>query len=194
MVQECPTAKAAFLRIFVTGTNYHSLYLSGMKQLVLSVFACLLLAGAVAATLPDSIPAHLKGLPFPDFKLELPNRSNFYTDNLPKNKPIIIMLFSPECDHCREQTKGILQSIRALGKAHIVMATVLPFDKMKAYYDEMNIARYKNITMGRDPLFFFSQYYRSHYIPFIAVYNRKRELVATYDGGVPMPTLLAQIQ
>lgn len=159
--------------------------------LVAVVFWC---SSLIARSRPDSIPAHLAGLPFPDFKLELADRSTFYTDNLPKNKPIVIMLFSPECDHCRQQTKGILQSIAAFRKAHIVMATALPHDKMKAYYDEMGIARHKNITMGRDPLFFFSKYYRSHYIPFIAVYNRKRELMATHDGGVALPILIDQIQ
>lgn len=149
---------------------------------------------AISRSRHDSIPAHLAGLPFPDFKLELPDRSNFYTDNLPKNKPIIIMLFSPECEHCREQTKGILQSIHSFRKVHIVMTTALPYEKMKAYYDAMKIVAHKNITMGRDLLFFFSKYYRSHYLPYIAVYNRKRQLIATYDGGVAVPTLIDHIQ
>lgn len=166
-----------------------------MKFLLVAVtIATFFCESATAGSYADSIPAHLAGLPFPDFKLELADKSNFYTDNLPKNKPIIIMLFSPECNHCREQTKGILQAINSFRKVHIVMTTALPYDKMKAYYDEMKIATHKNITMGRDVLFFFSKYYRSHYIPFIAVYNRKRELIATYDGGVDLPTLIDKIQ
>ncbi|HMO33176.1 MAG TPA: redoxin domain-containing protein [Lacibacter sp.] len=162
------------------------------------LFICLLAAPLLpvlsAPLTRDSIPAHLQGLPLPDFKLELPDGSAFYTDNLPKNKPVVIILFSPDCDHCREQTRELVDQIHRLRQVQLVMATVLPHDKMKAFYQEFGIGKHRNIVMGRDPLFFFSRYFQSHYIPFTAVYNKKRELVATFDGGVKMEQLLGQLQ
>jgi thioredoxin-related protein len=33
----------------------------------------------------------------------------FYSNiNVQKNKPFMIMFFSPDCDHCQKQTKDIL--------------------------------------------------------------------------------------
>jgi thioredoxin-related protein len=132
----------------------------------------------------DSLPQHLKGLPLPDFKIERPDGSAFYTENLPNDKAVIIILFSPECEHCQQLTKELTEQAHRYKKTHFVMATTLPADKMAAFYKQYRIDQFRNITMGRDVLFFFSRYYQSHYLPMVAVYNRNRELKRVYDGTI----------
>lgn len=142
----------------------------------------------------DSLPPHLKGLTLPDFKLESPNGSAFYSDNLPKNKQIVIILFSPECDHCRQLTKELTEQAHRFKKTHFVMSTTLPADKMKEFYEQYRIDRFRNITMGKDVLFFFSRYYQSHYLPFVAIYNRELKLTRVYDGTINAVQLFEQVQ
>jgi peroxiredoxin len=162
---------------------------------------CILLILAISTTtvfaLPrntDTIPVHLQNLKLPDFKLLLPDSTNFYTENLSKKKHTIIIYFSPECDHCIHQTEEIIQSIDRFSGTQIVMATTLPFEKMKLFYTNMKISKYRNIIMGQDVLFFFPKYYRNHYLPGIAVYNKKRALLNFYDGGVKTEELIKLIQ
>jgi len=139
----------------------------------------------------DSIPAHLQHVLLPDFKILLPDgKTNFYTENLSKNKHTIIINFSPECEHCQLQIEELIKHIDQFKKTQIVMATSLPFEKMKQFYDEFQIAKYPNIIMGQDVLFFFSRYYKNHYLPGIAVYNKKRALLDFYDGGVKTEELI----
>lgn len=73
------------------------------------------------------------------------------------------------------------------------MNTVLPFQQMKEFYERYQLAKYKNIIMGRDVLFFFSPYYRSQYTPYLALYNKKGELLYTNDGQVKIETLIEQL-
>lgn len=162
-----------------------------MKSLIfiIAVFSSLTTSASV-----DSIPAHLKGLKIPDFKLLLVDSvTNFYTENLDAKKNTLILLFSPDCDHCQHQTEDIIKNIDAFKNTQIVMTTVLPFPMMKAFYERYQLSKYKNIIMGRDVLFFFSPYYRSQYTPYLALYNKKGELIFTNDGQVKIETLIAQL-
>lgn len=160
----------------------------------LALFVSLTALAVQANPVTDSIPAHLKNLRIPDFKLLLPDSSTyFYTENLKPNRSTIVIAFSPECDHCQVQTKEIIAQIDKFKQVQIVMATTLPFEKMKAFYKAYKIASYKNITMGRDVLFFFPKYYRNHYLPLIAVYNTQGKLVHYADGGMPTAGLIRLI-
>ncbi|MFN8266002.1 MAG: hypothetical protein U0T11_08010 [Chitinophagaceae bacterium] len=163
-----------------------------MKFIFALLLCCCLAGGASAHS--DSIPAHLANLKLPDFKLLLTDSTtSFYKDNLRPNKQTIIIMFSPDCDHCKRQTTELLANIRYFKNVQIVMPTTLPFEKMKAFYEEFQIKKYKNITMGRDVLFFFSRYFQSHYLPYIAVYNKKGDLLNAYDGEVSIQTLIEQV-
>ena len=73
------------------------------------------------------------------------------------------------------------------------MATTLPFGMMKTFHDEYKIASFKNIIMGRDVLYFFPKYFLNHYLPLIAVYNKKGELIHYADGGMPTAELIRLI-
>lgn len=158
------------------------------------LFFCIVLLALNATASVDSIPAHLKGLKIPDFKLLLvDSATNFYTENLDGKKNTLIMLFSPDCDHCQHQTEDIIQNIAAFKNTQIIMTTVLPFHQMKTFYETYRLQRFKNIVMGRDVLYFFSPYYRAQFTPYLALYNKKGELLYTNDGQVKIETLLAQL-
>lgn len=159
---------------------------------VFVLFLLILATTTVSAGSPiDSIPAHLKNLRLPDFKLLLPDSStNFYTENLKPNRYTILISFSPECEHCKQQTQEITEQISRFKNAQIVMSTTLPFGMMKDFHKAYKIASFKNITMGRDVLYFFPKYFRNHYLPLIAVYNKKGELIHYADGGMPTAELI----
>jgi thioredoxin-related protein len=163
-----------------------------MKSFLLFLLFISIITTASATS--DSIPAHLKGLRIPDFKLQLVDSvTNFYTENLDPKKNILIILFSPECDHCQHQTEDIIKHIDAFKNTQIVMNTVLPFQQMKEFYERYQLSRYKNIIMGRDVLFFFSPYYRSQFTPYLALYNKKGDLLFTNDGQMKIQSLIAQL-
>ncbi|HTH32672.1 MAG TPA: hypothetical protein VL946_15080 [Lacibacter sp.] len=162
-----------------------------MKKLLFFVLVSITTGLTASANSTDSIPKHLKNLKLPDFKLLLPDSvTNFYTEQLSSKKVTVLISFSPECDHCKQQTKEIIENIEQLKDVQIVMATTLPFGTMKAFYDEYKIASYKNIIMGRDVLYFFPKYFLNHSFPLIAIYNKKRELAHYFDGGMPTADLI----
>lgn len=127
----------------------------------------------------------------PAFNLmEVDSTTIFNTKDIPSGNPVILMYFSPECEHCQKMTEALLQNMDSLKNVQFVMLTSLPFNLMKTFYEYYKIANYKNITMGRDYDFFFSRHFGSNYVPYLAVYDRNKKLLKVYDGGTKVSTLI----
>ena len=129
--------------------------------------------------------------PLPQFSILLTDSVTWYTKNdLPKRKKTMIMLFSPDCDHCKKETALIKKNISRFSGTQIVMVTSMPFHKMREFYEHFELQQYKNITVGRDPKFFFSNYFKVHYLPFLAIYDKNYKLLKTFEGSTKWEDLV----
>src|SRR5215475_7664354 len=69
----------------------------------------------------------------PPFKMYRSNNSIFSATELPKNKPVIVIYFDPDCDHCQKLMKDVFKKINNLKKAEIVMVTFKPVEEVAAF-------------------------------------------------------------
>ncbi len=106
----------------------------------------------------------------------------------------MIMLFSPDCDHCQHETEEIIKHMDEFKKIQIVMATTLPFDKMKEFYAKYNLKRFENITMGRDTKFVLPVFYDIRNLPFLAFYDKKGALIDSFEGSLPVEKVLEKFK
>ncbi len=162
-----------------------------MKQWLL---AAMVLLGFVYshAQSKDSIQApYLRFPTLPPFKLLKVDSTTYLTkDDIKKNKPTIIMFFSPECDHCKHQMQDILAEIDRFKDIQIVMATYQPFNEMKEFYNYYRIADHSNIKMGRDEKFSLPPFYRMQSLPYLALYDKKWNYITSFQGNQKVNTIL----
>ncbi len=131
------------------------------------------------ANVPD--PPYLKNPGIPPFKLLEVDSVHFITkDDLKKNHKVLIMFFSPECEHCKHQMKDILADFNKFKDIEIVMATFQPFEEMKSFYNYFRIADHPNIMMGRDEKYMLPPYYRMQSLPYLALYDKKGQFITTF--------------
>jgi len=160
----------------------------------LLVFCLVLKKGIAQNDSTNSEPAYMQ-YPLPQFSILLTDSATWYTkSNLPKKKKIIIMLFSPDCEHCKHETELIKKNIKQFRETQIVMITTLPFDKMVDFYKHFELQKFSNIIVGRDTKFFFSNYFKIHYLPFMAIYDKKYKLLKTFEGSPKWEELTTYIQ
>ncbi len=127
----------------------------------------------------------------PSFKLiKVPDSTYFTKEDLKKKTPTIVMVFSPDCEHCQEMTKQITANIKLFKKAQIVMATPVGFSYVKKFYEEYKISNYSAITMGRDPTYFLGTFYKVRSFPAIFIYNKKGQLVNWFTGEVELKKIV----
>jgi AhpC/TSA family len=148
--------------------------------------------GARAQAVPD-VPAkadtalYLR-FPFvPPLKLyKLPDSTIFTKADLKKKKATLLIVFSPDCDHCQHATKELTAKIKLLKKVQIVMASWLPYDQIKQFYKDYDIASYPNIAIGWDKAFMLPPYYKFQSLPFMALYDKNGNLISVFEGSVSL--------
>jgi thioredoxin-related protein len=123
----------------------------------------------------------------PPFKITKVSDSTAFTkDDLDKKKATIIMVFSPDCEHCQHETNELIAHINLFKKAQIIMATPMEHAYIKKFYNDYKIADYPNIIMGRDPGYYLGTFYHIRSFPAIFVYDKKGNFVKAFDGSYPV--------
>lgn len=165
------------------------------KILVLLVLVVVSKATMAQTDAPDTSLLYIR-FPFvPSFKLTNMADSSYFTkDNLKKKTATIIMLFSPDCEHCQHETKELTAKINLFKKVQIVMASPLEYDYIKKFYNEYKIADYPNITMGRDPSYFLGTFYKVRSFPAIFLYDKKGNYIMSFSGSAPVEAIAAALK
>ncbi len=117
----------------------------------------------------------------------------FKKADLDKKKPVLLVFFSPDCDHCIHETEAILANIQSLKNVQIVMASVLELHRIKGFAQKYNLSAYPNITVGRDKNFFLPGFFDASSVPVIALYDKKHRLVDAKEGGYPIDKIISLI-
>lgn len=142
----------------------------------------------------DSIlPPYRKVRIFPPVKLLLPGNATFTKDDLPKKTPVMMMIFSPMCEHCKQETEEMITSIDKFKKFVIVMATMMPYDSMMSFREKYKLAQYENIIVGQDTQFFLPSFFMITNLPFLAFYNKKGKLISVFEGSMPIEKALEEL-
>ena len=140
---------------------------------------------AAAAFSQDSIPVFKRFPTVPPFKiLNVADSSIFVKNDLKNKKATMIMMFSPDCDHCQHATKELLANVDKFKKVQIVMAAYAGYDMVKKFYQDYGIATQPNITMGTDQGYFLTTFYSIRYYPSVFLYDKKGKLVKYYEREI----------
>lgn len=138
----------------------------------------------------DSLP-YQRFPDVPPFQLLGVDSSTVITkDDLKPGQPVLIMFFSPDCDHCQKQMELILKDVDSLKNIQIVLASFQPFEQIKEFNKKYNLEGHPNIYIGRDIKYIMPPFYGIHKLPFLALYNSNGKLITTYQAGATGETLV----
>jgi len=151
----------------------------------------LLLALHVQASAQDQDAPYLKYPSLPNFSILQEDSTSWFTArDIRRGAPVIIMLFSPECDHCQKQTSLMTKNMSQLRNTEIIMSTFQPLYKMKDFIRQYKLYQYPNVHVGRDVKYFFGPFYRVRTAPFLALYDKNRNLIKVFEGDVKVDRIL----
>lgn len=159
------------------------------------LFAVMLICiGFMAKAQTDSLPIYKQFPDVPPFSIiKVPDSVAFAKADLKKRKATMIMLFSPDCEHCQHETKELQANIDSFKNVQIIMISFLDYNLVKQFYEAYHIADYPNITMGRDTKFFLGTFYKIRNYPSIFLYDKKGKLVTNFEGSVPISKVIAAL-
>jgi thiol-disulfide isomerase/thioredoxin len=122
--------------------------------------------------------------------VSIPDSTAFTNEKLKKNAPLVIMFFSPDCDHCQNETKELLAYKKELKDIPILMISVAPYQEIKAFYELFNLSAISNVKLGQDVHFKLGSIYKLRTYPSIFIYDRKGILAKAFVGNIGIPAIL----
>lgn len=131
----------------------------------------------------------------PPYRLLTKDSTYITPANLKKNKPVMIVYFSPDCTHCQHFTlemkeefeKEKKSKVHTLRNTQIVMATWTQLQEIQLFYKDYELAKYPNIVVGTEgTTYLIQRYYQVKTTPYIAIYSKSGLLVKAFEK---MPTI-----
>lgn len=164
-----------------------------MKGLLLLVFA--ITTSLLSIGQRDSTsPVYLRFPVIPKFTIfKAADSSAFTREDLKKKKPVIFIIFSPDCEHCQRETDSLIAHIDLFHNAQIVMTTYLAHSAMVKFYNDYHIANHPEIIMGRDATFFFPIFFKVNSLPAIYVYDKQGNFKKSFEGSVNLTKIAAEL-
>jgi thiol-disulfide isomerase/thioredoxin len=140
-----------------------------------------------------AITAHSQ--PMPPLKMQLPGNKVFDISEVPKGKPIILIYFDPDCDHCQKLMGEMFKKINQFKKAEIVFATFKPVSELDSLYKKYSVLKYPNVKMGTEnATYYLRLYYDVTTLPFTALYDKKGNLNYSYRKETSVDDLIARLK
>lgn len=146
---------------------------------LLLVAAALCPGTAVRAQAPAQQPAwSIDTIPF--FRITLVDGKVYTKAQLKPHTPLMIIYFSPDCDHCQHFAEALAPHLDKFKGTQIVMVTFLPPAKLAGFARKYKLDK-PFITIGTEGFsFIVRNYYKLQNFPFIALYDKHGKLAGIY--------------
>lgn len=146
---------------------------------------------AVKAQDFDTIPPYQKdSLHIPSFTILKTDSSYVNDQKIPKDKPLVIVYFSPTCGHCQFTADEFSKKMNEMKSFFFVWLSYSPLDEIKDFEIAYRLNQYKNVVVGRDANYYIPSFYRVKSTPFMAVYSKEGHLLQTYEKGTDPDTII----
>lgn len=131
----------------------------------------------------------------PPFKILLTNGKTFEAKDLPKGKPVVIIYFAPDCEHCQTLMNAVFKQINNFKKVEMVMVTFKPLNEVADFEKNYQTYKYSNIIVGTEvPAFFFRLYYHLVNTPFTVLFDKLGKYIYSYRKETPIGDLVSRVK
>jgi thioredoxin-related protein len=125
----------------------------------------------------------------------LSNGTYFSGKSLPKGRPVLLIYFQPDCDHCQKLMDAMFKRIKEFRNTDIVMVTFKPVDELTGFEQRYQTFKFPNIKVGTEgTTYFLRYYYKLETTPFTALFDKKGKLVYSYRKETSVEDLIGRLR
>ena len=174
-----------------------------MRSLIVTVASVFLVTVSFAQGTPrfpektkQQLDYQKKGAPIPPFVLQKTFGGTLTNTQLKKSKPVMLMIFSPQCEHCAYTVDSIKKYQDLFKNTQLVLvAEERNKEYMKGFIEKTGIkdnVLFKNIGTERGNLIYYI--YNYDLLPQVNFYDKNYHLVQSFTGKAPFDSLKMFIQ
>lgn len=129
---------------------------------------------------PAKTKAKMLGQEIPEFKLLTLDSVIFTNKDLPTNKKLAFIFYSPDCSHCQQETKRLMDSVEFVSNIQFFWLSYYKLEDIKAFADKYNLSKQPNMHLLQDAKYTFINHYKIATTPYLVLYNEKRQFVKEF--------------
>lgn len=129
----------------------------------------------------------------PNFSFNDTEGKIFTQDSL-KNKPTIFIYFNSECDYCKVEVKKIQENIDKFYNTQLVFVSYESLPIIRDFAKHYKLHNVNNIKFLEDKKGVFSKIFDVKTIPFIVIYNDKKQLKRKIKGITTINEILNELK
>ncbi|GGF17567.1 peroxiredoxin family protein [Echinicola rosea] len=127
---------------------------------------------------------------FPAFTLYRPDGEKFTTDELPYDRPVILIYFNSTCHLCEKEIQAIRERQEEFGDIQLLLVSSEAGNVIGDFAKRMELDACKNIHWFQDRDMEVAVYYAVGSVPEIFLYGPDGKLVKRFQGTVKVERLL----
>ena len=138
---------------------------------------------------------HAIGAPVPPFSIEKWDGSAYTNAALKPNKAVMIVIFSPDCDHCEHAIDSLMGMKEKLVNTQLVfVCEAIHKSAVKPFVQKVGMTTNKQFAnAGIDKSGLIPNIYTNKMLPQIMLYNTKHELAKIFDGAFTIAAVRAAL-
>ena len=130
----------------------------------------------------------------PVFSIMQSNGKTLNTKSLVNTRPVVLIYFSPDCDHCTTLLNTMFAQIDKFKRATILLVTFRPMNELTDFEKKYKTNKYKNVIVGvEEPIFFLKNLFQLESTPFTALFNKNGSLIYLYKKETHVNDLLMRL-
>ena len=159
------------------------------KWMLLALAGCFSIP--LLAQVDSTTPPYKKFPTLPPLQILLGDSTTRFTkENLPAKKPVLLMLFSPECSHCQQEAEALRAHKEDIKNIQVVMVTFHPLWQMNEFVNNYKLNDLDNVVVGKDIHLILPSFYAIHNLPFHALYDKKGKLIDVFEGSMVITKMI----
>ena len=161
-----------------------------MKKLIPFLFLTLIAFGSYGQKAVKKNASEI-----PAFKIMQTSGVYYQNKDLPRDKPVVLIYFSPNCDHCILLMDQLFPKINEFKNTTILFVTFVNPQELLPFEKKYNTTSQPNIFVGSEGLAYtLKNFYRLEKTPFTAVYNKQGKLIASYKKDTPVKEVITMLK
>lgn len=126
----------------------------------------------------------------PDFEFYTLQNELFTKGSLESNKPVAVLLFNTECDHCHYEVQGILKNITSFRAMQTLMISGEQTDHIEKFVNTYKLEDYPEIKVLRDKGGERLKRFGTESSPTVFIYDKSHRFSKKYTGETKPEAIL----
>lgn len=168
---------------------HNDLQMNFMKKLLL--FFGMIIAAGCSSAQNKAIPTNI-----PSYHILTTDSVYVTPTNLKKDKPVLIIYFSPDCSHCQHLMYELKPKMKDFKNTQVIMITfVQQIQAIRNFVRDFDLKKYPNFTVGTEGYSMVVQrFYDVHTTPFTALYDKNKKLVKSWAKAPTVDDLTDEVK